>query len=154
MLRRLLILTLTAALLGACSAYHPSSRQHPDSMAQHYAHFDLVLGWDLKVAGDTTQVDGVVKNVRYLYMNDLEIWVAALDPAGKTVARSVSYVIPLQLGMDDTAQFSLKLPVAVAAGSRLRFTYKYLGSDGGGGPEGGGGGSNWWQSFDSVVPAR
>ena len=155
MCKRLLILAITAALAGACSTYHDTGYQHPETMTQQYSQFDVVMGWDVQVAGGNTLIKGVVKNVRYLYMNDLEIWVVALNPAGKVMARSVDFVIPQPLQMDETAAFELKLPVAVTPGSKLRFTYKYRGSDGGDGPELGGavGDTNWWQSFDFVLPA-
>jgi hypothetical protein len=150
----ILILAMTAALLGACTTYHDASRQRLETLSQRYSQFDLVLAWETRVEGGQTLVDGAVKNVRYTYMYDLEIWVAVLDPAGRVVARSVSYVIPYQLPMDDTAGFSLKLPIAVTPGTRLRFTYKYRGSDPGGGHESGGGDTDWMQSFDAIVPAR
>ena len=85
-------------------------------------------------------------------MYDLEIWVTALDSAGKEVARSVSFVIPSQLDLDKSAEFSLKLPVAAPPGTRLRFLYKYRGSDGG--DHGGESAIPWMQSFETVVPAR
>lgn len=155
MIRRLCMLVLTAALLGACATYHDTSRERLETLTQRYSQFDLVLAWETKVVGGTTMVDGVVKNVRYAAMYDLEIWVAVLDPAGKAMARSVSFVIPRQLNLDESAEFGLKLPVAVAPGTKLRFTYQYRGSEGG---EGFGGGlergPNWMQSFDAVVPPR
>lgn len=151
MLRRMLLLTLATILLAGCSTYQDSARLRMDSLAQHYSQFDLTLAWEIKPLDRTTLVEGVVKNVRYTYMYDLEIWVEALNSAGKVETRAVSYVIPRQLNLDEMAEFSLKLPAHVGPGTRLRFTYRYRGSDGG---EGGGleRGTNWMQSFDIVVP--
>lgn len=154
--RRIFVVILMSALLSACTAYRDTSGQKLDTLTQRYTQFDLVLAWETTVQGGKTLVDGAVKNVRYAYMNELEIWVAVLDPAGKVLARSVSYVIPSQLSMDETAGFSMTLPMAVTPGTRLRFTYMYRGSDVGSGPEagGGGGGIVWMQSFDAVVPTH
>jgi hypothetical protein len=155
MIRRFLLLAITAALLGACATYHDTGRERLQTMTQRYSQFDLVLAWETNVAGSNTLVEGAVKNVRWAYMYDLEIWVAVLDPAGKLAARSMTFVIPHQLNMDETAEFSLKLPVAVTPGTKLRFTYKYRGSDGGEGPTLGlEGGTPWMQSFDAVVPDK
>lgn len=154
MKRLILVWALMAALLGACTTYRDTSRQKLETLPQRYSQFDLMLAWQTTVVGGNTFVEGAVKNQRYAYMYGLEIWVAVLDTAGKVVARSVSFVIPSQLGMDETAEFSLKLPVAAAPGTRLRFTYKYFGSDGGDRHGSGEGGMNWMQSFDTVVPAR
>ena len=153
MARRVLVAAMMSLLLAGCTGYRDTSRQKLETLNQRYSQFDLMLAWETKVEGGKTVVDGAVKNLRYAYMHDLEIWVAVLDPAGKVVARSVSYLIPSQLSMDETAEFGLTLPVAVTPGTRLRFTYLYQGSDGDGGPEiGGGGGVRWMQSFDAVVP--
>jgi hypothetical protein len=151
---RFTVLLAMMALLGACSTYHDTSRERFKTLPQRYSQFDLQLAWEAKPSDGGTLVDGVVKNVRYAYMYDLEIWVAVLDPAGKVLARSVSFVIPRQLDMDDSAEFSLKLPAAAPPGTRLRFTYRYRGSDGGDGHRFGDGGTPWMQSFEAVVPAR
>lgn len=161
MLRRVLLMAMMTVLLGACSNYRDTSRQKLDTLPQRYSQFDLQMAWETKVAGDQTVIGGVVKNVRYAYMHDLEIWVAVLDAAGKVVTRSVGFVIPFQLRMDETAEFEVKLPIVVAPGTKLRFTYRYRGGDGGN--DGGGGilfggaldsGMYWMQSFEAVVPER
>lgn len=154
MARRILVLALSAALFTGCSGYREVSEDRLATMTQRYANFDLRIAWDTKVEGGDTLVYGAVKNVRYAFMHDLEVWVAALNPAGKETARSVSYVIPSKLDLDETASFSLKLPLAAPPGTRLRFTYKYRGSDGGGGDGSGGDGTIWWQNFEISVPAK
>lgn len=155
MTRLILIMLVAAVVTGGCANYPDPRQQRMDAMTQHYAQFDVVMAWDTKVAGGKTVIDGVVKNVRYAYMYDLEIWVAVLDEAGKVKARSVSYIIPRRLDMDEAADFSLKLPMAAAPGTRLRFTYRYRGSEGGEGSEGGvERGPNWMQSFETRVPAQ
>jgi len=154
MVRIIIMLALSAALLGACSTYHDNSRELLQTLPHHYSQFDLQLAWETRTAGGETLVDGVVKNVRWAYMYDLEIWVAALGTGGKAVARSVSYIIPRQLNQDETAPFSLKLPIATPPGTKLRFTYQYRGSDGGDERRLGDGGTRWTQSFEAVVPAK
>lgn len=158
MMRRLLaiiFLALMAVVLGACAAYQPS-RLQMESLPQHYSQFDLKLGWDIRVVDNRTVIEGVAQNVRFAYMYDLEIWVAVLDPAGRVASRSMTFVIPSQLRMDESTEFAVKLPVAVQPGTKLRFTYKYRGDDGGDFGFGGGlqRGTDWIQSFEVVVPAR
>jgi hypothetical protein len=156
MLRLSIKLAIILALLCSCSTYRDTSRQRLETLPYHYSQFDLQLAWEIKPVGsNATLVDGAVKNVRYVYMYDLEIWVAVLDDRGKSVARSVSYIIPRQLNIDESAPFTLKLPVAAAPGTKLRFTYQYRGSDGGDERRrGDGGGTRWMQSFKTEVPAR
>lgn len=146
------ILLLIAALLSACATYPDPRQQRLQAMPQRYSQFDIVMGWEVKPSDGGAVVQGMVKNVRYYMMRGLEIWVAPLDPAGKEITRSVTYIIPSDLPLDRSADFTVKLPVPVTAGDRLRFTYKYWGSDGGDGAKGDG--MNWMQSFITVVPAR
>jgi hypothetical protein len=153
MMKRVAILAIALLLSVGCATYQDTGRQRLQALPQHYSQFDLVMGWETRVVGGKTVVDGVLKNVRYAEMYDLEIWVAVLDQAGKVKARSVSYVIPRKLDLDQSADFSLKLPVAAAPGTRLRFTYRYRGSEGGEGLGGGlERGTNWMQSFEAVIP--
>lgn len=157
MIRRMFLLILVTVILSSCSTYshYDASPQRLETLPQRYSEFDLKLAWDIRVTGDQTVIDGVVKNVRYAYMHDLEIWVVVLDPDGKVVARAMTFVIPIQLRMDEIAAFEVKLPVAVAPGTRLHFTYKYIGDDGGDvGLFRGGLGMNWMQSFETIVPPR
>jgi hypothetical protein len=119
------------------------------NLPQHYTQFDVKLGWEIKAGTNSTTVEGIIQNIRYARMENIEIWVSALDGSGKQIGRATSYVIPLQLDMNDLTSFSLKLPVATTAGTKLVFTYKYVASDGGSDD---GGGINWMQSFEAVVP--
>jgi hypothetical protein len=155
MLLRVLVVAAALTLSAGCSSYRDTSRQRMQALPQHYSQFDLRMGWATRAANGKTVVEGVVKNVRYAVMYDLEVWVAVLDAAGKVRVRSVSFVIPRQLNLDETAEFSLKLPVVVEPGTRLRFTYRYRGSEGGEGVGGGlERGTNWMQSFETVVPPK
>lgn len=150
MRRTMSMFILTISLLAGCATYPDTDRVRLESLPQRYSQFDLVMGWETRVQSGETVLDGVVRNVRYYMMRDLEIWVALLDERGKVVARGMTFIIPSDLGMDKSAPFTVKLPVAVDPGDRLRFTYKYRGSDGGDGMERG---LDWMQSFESVVPA-
>ena len=122
------------------------------ALPQHYSQFDLKLAWQVKKEPGRTVVEGIAKNVRFAFMYDLEIWVTALDRHGKAQARSMSFIIPHRLDLDQSAPFTVKLPEQ-APGTRLRITYRYRGSDGGD-DEGffGEGGIPWSQTFDTVVP--
>ena len=150
MRRTMSLFILTISLLAGCATYPDTDRVRLENLPQRYSQFDLVMGWETRVQSGETVLDGVVRNVRYYMMRDLEIWVALLDERGKVVARGMTFIIPSDLGMDKSAPFTVKLKVAVNPGDRLRFTYKYRGSDGGNGRERG---VEWMQSFESVVPA-
>lgn len=150
-MRPLIGLLLLLLLTAGCATTAPDYRQRMEALPEHYQQFDLVMGWEISIDNGQTVVEGVVRNVRYFLMRDLEIWVALLDPQGKPVQREVSFIIPTDLKLDQSAPFSVRLPMAVKPGDRLRFTYKYRGSDGGDGLERG---TSWMQSFERIVAPR
>ena len=147
MIRYLIVLLSCAVLLGGCATTPDVNRLRLQSLPQHYSQFDVDLSWEVKSAGGETFIDGELKSIRYQFMEDIEIWVAVLDATGKTVGRSVSYLIPYEVKQGDIVPFSLRLPVAAQPGTKLRFTYKYVASDGGDDK-----GDSRTQSFESVVP--
>lgn len=149
-MKGIISILLLAALLGGCASYPAAAPQPIETLPQQYTQFDLVLGWDTLLGPATTVVDGRVRNVRYFQMHDLEIWVALLDRAGEVAARGMTFIIPSDLGLDQEAPFTVEIPAAARPGDRLRFTYKYRGSDGGDGPRG----TSWMQTFDAAVPGH
>ena len=154
MLRRFLFLLTMAIAMSGCAGYQDTSRQRMQGLTQHYSQFDLEMGWNYRVADGTTLIDGMVKNVRFQVMYDLEIRVEVVAPKQKVTARAVTLVIPRQLNLDESAPFSLKLPLAVQPGNRLVFTYRYRGNEGGGFGSGLEAGTDWMQSFEAVVPQK
>ncbi|WP_224981168.1 FxLYD domain-containing protein [Geomonas agri] len=135
-------------LLGACATDPDVHQQRMAALPQHYKQFDVLMGYEVIPANGSTVVQGVVKNVRYFQMRDLEIWAVQLDDQGRVRARGMTFIIPTELEQDESADFRIKIPVQLAAGDRLRITYKYFGYDGG---SRGLGDTNWMQSFETTV---
>ena len=81
-------------------------------------------------------------------MEGVEVWASVQDANGKVLSKPVAFVVPGRLMRDDFAPFSITLPAVAAAGSKLFFTYKYIGSDGG---SDNGDSINWMQSFESGI---
>ncbi len=148
MVKRFFYLVFIMAVTCGCVSGRGVYREQLDSLPFHYSQFDLQMAWDITVAGPETSITGVAKNVRYAEMDGLEIWISALDTNGKTLARSVSFIIPQQLKEGDIAPFNVKLPVAAVPGSTLLFTYRYMAH------EDVEDGLKWMQSFRTEMPAR
>ena len=66
------------------------------TLPQHYEQFDLKLAWEVKSLDGSTVIDGVVKNIRFYEMDELELWVLSLDANGKVVHRSEDFVFRLK----------------------------------------------------------
>lgn len=116
-----------------------------DTLSHQYNNFDVKMSFKIKTIDTTTVIDGIFRNIRYALMEDIEIRVVLLDGRGNTVCRTVEFVVPGRLDMDETATFSLVLPTVVPHGSKLVFTYSYCGCDGGDG-------TKWMQSFETLSP--
>ncbi|MBJ6725416.1 FxLYD domain-containing protein [Geomesophilobacter sediminis] len=142
---------LLLLFLGGCAVGPNPNDVALGNLPQHYRHFDAELAWGVRDTPSGAVVDGVIKNVRYAYLTNIEVYVALLDQQGKEASRSVGYVVPVQLPMDQSASFSVKLKRAAPPGSRLRFTYVYYFNEGGDTetPD-----QRWQESFESVVPPR
>jgi hypothetical protein len=151
-MRFLTALVLTVLILSSegIAATMEVSREQLNNLPQQYSQFDVKMGWDVFHEGDGTVINGLVQNVRYFEMESIEIWVASYDLAGRELDRAVDLVMPTRLKMHEITTFTVRLKNKTPAGSKLMFTYKYLGLEGGG-PENGA--INWMQSFESVVPS-
>ncbi|OGT99488.1 MAG: hypothetical protein A2079_06495 [Geobacteraceae bacterium GWC2_48_7] len=141
----ILLLLIIPVLASGCVSLTQQLGEQMSVLPGRYASFDLKLGLEVKKAGEQVSVEGVVKNTRYAFMEDLEIWITPQDISGKSLARSVSYFIPGILKLDDYAQFSVKFPVTATPIAKLLFTYRYTGNDGG--DKEGGGAIPWMNSF-------
>jgi hypothetical protein len=146
MLRTSMLLAAILVLLNGCATYRNDSHERMQTLPHHYAQFDAKLAWEVKPVDGATVVNGVVRNIRYHEMTDLEIWVYVLDADGKEVQRAVDFVYMLK--ENESAPFALKIKPA-ASGTKLRFMYRYIGHEGGGES---GDSIPWQQAFDAVVP--
>ena len=147
MRRNSMLIATILLLMGGCATYRNDNLDRMmQTFPQHYAQFDLKLAWEVKPVDGSTVVDGVMKNIRYYEMDELEIWVMSLDAKGKEMHRAVDFVYRLK--ENEVAPFTLKIP-RVASGDKLRFIYRYIGLDGGGDS---GDAVPWMQSFESEVP--
>jgi len=145
MVRTSLWCVVILALLNGCATYPNVNQERMQTLPQQFSEFDAKLAWQVKSLGDSTVIDGVIKNIRYYEMDDVEIWVTSLDADGKDVQRAVDFIYLLK--ENESAAFTLKVP-KVASGTKLHFMYKYIAQEGGDS----GDSLSWRQTFDSVVP--
>ena len=132
-------------MAGGCATYRNDSLEKMKTLPQHYAQFDVKMAWKISSDQGSTVVNGVVKNIRYFEMSQLEVRVSSMDDKGNEVHRAVDFVNTLR--ENEAGAFSIKLPL-LASGSKLRFMYSYIGSDGGGEFSA----VSWMQSFETEVP--
>jgi hypothetical protein len=139
-----LLIVMILLMAGGCATYRDDSLARMKTLPLHYEKFDVQMAWEVKSAQGSTVIDGVVKNIRYFEMSQLQIQVSSLDDKGKNVHHAVDFINTLR--ENEAGAFTLKLP-QLEPGSSLRFIYSYIGTGGGRS-----GGISWEQSFESKVP--
>jgi hypothetical protein len=147
MLRKSLFLIMIVLFMSGCTGYVNDSLQRMKTLPEHYTQFDAKLAWEVKSLDNSTVINGVIENIRYYEMSEVEVWVYALDANGKEKHRGVDMVY--QIKQNEANSFTVKLP-RLDSGTRLQFLYRYLGLNGDGGD--GSVAVYWSQSFESKVP--
>lgn len=133
MLLRLVVIAMTGLVLASCHGY-TQPRFDQARYPRTYKQFDLTLSWRLDRSATAYTVEGFARNTRYVSMDDLEITGTLLDGAGKTLSEATFFFFPNQLPMDETAPFTLTLPLSPGlTPAKLRLFYRYRASEGGDG---------------------
>ena len=146
MLCKSLCLVMIVLFLGGCTGYVNDSLQRMKTLPEHYTQFDAKLAWEVKSLDNSTMVDGVIENIRYYEMSEVEVWVYSLDADGKETYRGVDMIY--QIKQNEAKSFTIKLP-RLASGTRLQFLYRYLGLNG---DSESADAVSWSQSFEAKVP--
>lgn len=145
MLHKSLTLVMLLLLMTGCATYQNTSLQRMETLPEHYNHFDAKLAWEVKSVANATVISGVIENIRYYEMGNIEVWVSSLDANGKEVHRGVDFVFSLK--QNEANSFTVKIP-RVAPGTTLQFLYRYIGFNGDSDPDA----VTWSQSFEAKVP--
>ncbi|GFO57633.1 hypothetical protein GMSM_46400 [Geomonas sp. Red276] len=83
------------------------SRERFNALPYRYQQFDMALAWEIRRSEKETVVDGILKNLRYAFMEGIELWVAATGPGGSVRARAACYITPHELRQDELAPFTV-----------------------------------------------
>ena len=78
MTRHICIMVSLLIVLVGCATHPDVNQVRLQSLPQHYTQFDIDMAWQVKSAGSQTVVDGEFKNLRYAFMDNIEVWVAVL----------------------------------------------------------------------------
>jgi hypothetical protein len=92
--------------------------------------FDFRYAWKTTPAGQGIVVDGILMNVRYYQVDNMQLWVKVLNKEKKVIAERSTLFLPLPVDSYDYRPFSVKLDnVALSAGDMLKFTILYRVND-------------------------
>lgn len=140
------ILAILATLLfmAGCGVQQNVKPTDITGYPHRYAAFDYKYAWKTTQTDHGVVIDGIMKNVRYPYIDSVQLTVFVLGKDGKTITRETTFPMPQQTREDDVCSYSLLLKnVKPVAGDQWEFHVHYTGSEGGND----GGGVDWINSF-------
>lgn len=118
------LLALLVAVAGAGPLYGADAGSAAEFPYRHGA-FDFIVVWNSTPADKGIVIEGRLKNVRYAYVDDLELTVA-LRRGDKSLAKETVFLTPQPVRNGEARPFSLKLGnVARLPGDLFQFTIKY-----------------------------
>lgn len=133
MFRLLALLMLVLALMAptGCVSLEATPRQDPYADRPFRLNrFDFQTAWKTTPSPQGLTVDLVLKNVRYMLVNDLSLDMELLSRDGKVISRGGD-VLSGSLRDGESGEMRVLLPNAQAApGDRLHFKLSYNGIEG------------------------
>jgi hypothetical protein len=132
MSRFLVRLLLAALLIAAAGCASTQTAKYQPFTGYPFRHngFDVKQAWKTTPTPRGLAVEGVLKNVRYPYMEDVELTVSLVRDRSKVIAQD-SFFVRGTLGNDQYCNFATLLKeVTVAAGDQLRFSIAYRAVEG------------------------
>jgi hypothetical protein len=126
-------IALAAALLLALSACATSSnstvptRNNPVA-GYSFIHrdFDLRYAWNTKRSDSGLRVEGLVKNVRYPKVDNLEVKVMLVSRSHQVLAEGIAFPLPQPIDIGDFRSFAVVLQGAQPMpGDQLQFVASY-----------------------------
>jgi hypothetical protein len=131
-LKHAMVLLLTAVLVSCTWTAGYYGPGNPVDFPHHQSAFDLQVGWKSVVSGTDLYIEGVLRNVRFFQVYDLDVTVYLYDRNGSLKARGGDLPVPVPVSQGDAAEFRVALgPVAISPGDQLeiKVIYRDLDSD-------------------------
>jgi hypothetical protein len=111
----------------ACSSYRREFDANPPFAPHYYRNFDVEVTWQTERTVQDLRLSGVVTNLRYAYLRDLELKLRFLDEKGNVLARETLTDFPTYIPSGKPAPFHVNLSLPKGASpSRIRINYTYL----------------------------
>lgn len=148
MLALILMFAIVAPGIADAAAQQYSVADFP----YRHSDFDYKVAWKTTPSDGGVSISGLLKNIRYPFIDQVDVTIFLLGPNHKVRARKTALPVPQQSRQNDVVSFAVKLNnVSFNQGDTLAFAIHYNGSEGGGG----GGGVDWQSTFavDAITGA-
>ncbi len=130
-------------VMAGCGVLSNTTRTDVSGYPYRHTDFDYKYAWKTTATDNGLLIEGALKNVRYAFINSVQMEVNVLNKDGKIVATSKDYPMPQQTRESEVCFFSLMFKdVKPVPGDILRFQVHYTGNEGGNKS-----GVDWYSSF-------
>ena len=116
-------------LAAGCSGYRQQATA-PGAYLNHQSFSYLAFDWNMSRQADGIQVAGIVRNINYLRLRDLDLTVSALDANDQKVGEGTYLFRAVLIDIGDTLPFELYIPVRPGRSTaKLLFVTRYRPDD-------------------------
>lgn len=130
---KILAILASFLVMTACGLQRYANHTSVAGYPHRYTDFDYKYAWKTATTDHGVVIDGVMKNVRYPYIDSVQLTIFALENDGKIIARATTFPMMQQTRENDVCHFSLLLrDIKPAPDDVFQFLVHYKGSEGGG----------------------
>jgi len=131
-LLKMLASVAAVLVMSGCGVQQYANHTGADGYPYRHADFDYRYAWKTATTDHGVVIDGVMKNVRYAFIDSVVMTVEIVGKDGKLIARAIDFPMPQRTREGEVSHFSLQLgDVKPAAGDIFRFLVHYKGNEGG-----------------------
>jgi len=120
-------------IVTACTAHDIETHRYPaEGFPFRHSDFDFKVAWKVTKLNNVVKIDGILKNTRYAFIDNLDVTIYLMGLDGKIRARTASIPTQQQSHRNDVIPFSASLKnISLHQEDTLLFLIHYLGDDGG-----------------------
>ena len=131
-LSKLLAIVAAFLIMSGCGVQQYAKHTSVAGYPYRHADFDYKYAWKTATTDHGVVIDGVMKNVRYAFIDSVVMTVEVRGKEGNFIARAIDFPMPQKTREGEVSNFRLQLgDVKPAAGDTFRFLVHYKGNEGG-----------------------
>src|ERR1700694_5319392 len=104
---RMILMSVLMLGLVACGSLQSAQQSPVAEYPFRHSAYDLKVAWKTSVIDRNLVINGLLKNVRYRRIADVELTVSVIDKDNKTLASNRTLLLPVPVDMDNYVPFGL-----------------------------------------------
>jgi hypothetical protein len=130
-LMKMFVALVSVLVMSGCALHQYADSTDLSAYPYRHAAFDYKYVWKTVKTEQGISIEGLMKNVRYAYINSVLMKVELLGKDDQVMSMTSGFPVPQETRMGEVNHFSLLLTDAKpVSGDMFRFTVHYTGNDG------------------------